>query len=161
MIVRCPDCRSKYEITRPKDLEALVKVRCPRCKAVFPVRRGEGDERAAGERRLRADSSRPVLDTAWVARPVGTAEARASRSRITDPALARRMARAMVSEIVLSREDDRKEGRRTETLLSRFGPAIVAAYEIYGRKVSSNLPAFRQIFRDAVNDVLGGGRKLL
>jgi hypothetical protein len=71
------------------------------------------------------------------------------------------MARAMVSEIVLSREDDRKEGRRTETLLSRFGPAIVVAYEIYGRKVSSDLPAFRQIFRDAVNDVLGGGRKLL
>lgn len=67
----------------------------------------------------------------------------------------------MISEIVLSRENDREEGRLTGTLLSRFGPDIVAAFGFYGEKVSPEVPTFRNIFRDAVNDILGQGQRVI
>ena len=153
MIVQCPDCRSKYEITSPKDVTVLAKVRCPRCNAVFPARRRPRVEKHDGGR------SSGAIEAAKDRRPrVHGAKA---RPRVTDPVLARRMARAMISEIVLSRESDREKGRLTGTLLSRFGPDIVAAFGIYGQKVSGDLPAFRSIFRDAVNDVLGKGQTVI
>lgn len=143
MIVRCPDCRANYEISRPRDLEGTVKVRCPRCKAVFPVD-------TAGERQ-----PDPVRNEAPV--PVR----KPMRDRITDPALARRMARAMLSEILLSREEERTRAEEADALLSQFGPLIAEAYSLYGDRVSRDLPAFRHIFRDAVNDVVGGGKQIL
>ena len=133
MIVRCPDCRANYEISRPRDLEGRVKVRCPRCKAVFPFE-ADGDN---------GPNPKPARD------------------RITDPVLARRMARAMLSEILLSREEERARAEEADALLSRFGPLIAEAYSLYGERVSRDLPTFRRIFRDAVNDVVGGGRQIL
>jgi predicted Zn finger-like uncharacterized protein len=143
MIVRCPDCRANYEITRPRDLEGKVKVRCPRCKAVFPVDTDRGSEPEP----VREET--PVV----IRKP--------SRDRIKDPALARRMARAMLSEILLSREEERARAEEADALLSRFGPLIAEAYSLYGERVSRDLPTFRHIFRDAVNDVVGGGKRIL
>ena len=49
MIVRCPDCRSKYEIAADRMPEDVTKLRCPRCKAVFPVSwAADGSAVAAG-----------------------------------------------------------------------------------------------------------------
>jgi predicted Zn finger-like uncharacterized protein len=155
MIVRCPDCRANYEISRPRDLEGKVKVRCPRCKAVFPVDTA-ADTAAdtavdtAGDRQpdpVRNESPIPVR--------------KPTRDRITDPTLARRMARAMLSEILLSREEERARAEEADALLSRFGPLIAEAYSLYGERVSRDLPAFRHIFRDAINDVVGGGKQIL
>jgi len=144
MIVNCPDCGSTYEITHQKEWGASVKVRCPRCKAVFPVH----DPDPAGP----AGDRKPA--------PVRPAPP-SSRPRIVDPVVARRLARAMVSEIVLVREREREEALRERTLLSRFGPAIASAYAVYRGKVSPQLPASRRIFREAVNELLGGGEPLL
>ncbi len=151
MIVRCPDCRANYEITRPRDLEGRVKVRCPRCKAVFPfdTDADNGPDPAGG----RVSASGREAEEKKPQRP--------RRARITDPALARRMARAMLSEILLSREQERSRAEEADALLSRFGPWIAEAYSLYGERVSRDLPAFRHIFRDAVNDLVGGGKRIL
>ena len=71
------------------------------------------------------------------------------------------MARAMLSEIMLTREEERARAEEADALLSRFGPLIAEAYSLYGERVSRDLPTFRRIFRDAVNDVVGGGRQIL
>jgi len=144
VIVRCPECRSKYEIAAPEALDPLVKVRCPQCKAVFSIR-GGGYSAATG--------SKPELATVKISRSV--------RPRITDPVLARRLARAMISEIVLNRREESEEARGEGALLSHFGPALVSAYDVYRAKVSPELVSAPRIFRDAVNDVLGGGERLL
>ena len=121
MIVRCPDCRANYEISRPRDLEGKVKVRCPRCKAVFSVDT-DGDRKPD-----------PVRGGA----PVSIRKPK--RDRITDPVLARRMARAMLSEILLSREQERARAEEADALLSQFGPLIAEAYSLYGERVSRDL----------------------
>ena len=138
MIVRCPDCRSQYEITTQPKLGTSVKVRCPRCKAVFPVR--------------------AVRET-----PVGrkTLVGQRKPSVVTDPMLARRMARTMISEIVLNRQTDRDQALRNHSVLSRFGPAIVSAYTVYTKKVSPDLKSSRTIFLDAINEILGDGSPLM
>ena len=151
MIVRCPDCRANYEITRPRDLEGRGKVRCPRCKAVFPVDT-DGDSGPDPVRGRPSVSGREAE---------GKKPHRPRRHRITDPALARRMARAMLSEILLSREQEWSRAEEADALLSRFGPWIAEAYSLYGERVSRDLPAFRHIFRDAVNDLVGGGKRIL
>ena len=139
MIVRCPDCRSQYEITTQPKLGTSVKVRCPRCKAVFPVR--------------------AVRKKTPVER--GTSVAQKDPPLVTDPKVARRMARVMISEIVLNRQTDRNQALRTRTVLSRFGPAIVSAYSVYTKKVSPDLKSSRSIFREAINEILGDGSPLI
>ena len=135
LIVRCPECRAKYEVTTDREILPAQRVRCPACKAVFPVSGGGPADREE------APSPR--------------------RSRISDPALARRLARAMMSEIVLNRRPERDAAREDGALLARFGPAVIGAYDIYVEKVSPDLAEAARIFRDAVNDVLGEGTPLL
>jgi hypothetical protein len=67
----------------------------------------------------------------------------------------------MVSEIVLNRRGERDAALVEGTVLTRFGPAIAAAYRLYGDKLVPELSGSRRIFRDAVNDILGGGRSIL
>jgi hypothetical protein len=67
----------------------------------------------------------------------------------------------MISEMVLNRRDECEEARRHGAVLSHFGPALASAYDLYRSKVSSDLASASRIFRDAVNDVLGGGERVL
>lgn len=140
IIVACPDCEAKYEINSPRSVAGEVNVRCPRCRSVFPVRGGEPAPATTG-RRMAA---------------VGPA-----RKQVTDPALARRLARAMISEMVLNRRRERDEALHSGAVLSRFGPAIAGAYDLYSGKVSPHLGEAPDIFREAVNEILGEGRRIL
>ena len=165
MIVRCPDCRSKYEIAADKIPVGVFKLRCPRCKAVFPVSAQFDGDAAATEPATSSapPAPQPVREVRLPepAPAASAASAPAERPRISDPALARRMARAMISEMVLNRRSERDEALSSETVLSCFGPAIAGAFEIYRAKVSPDLPSAPAYFRDAVNEILGGGVAVL
>jgi hypothetical protein len=67
----------------------------------------------------------------------------------------------MIAEIALGRSGDIEEAQRSRTLLSRLGPSILAAYRIYGNRVSPRLRESREIFREAVNEILGREETLL
>ena len=154
MIVRCPDCGAKYEIASDQVPRADFKLRCPRCKAVFPVSTAaEGPSSAEGKQVVEAPAPAASADA-----PVSASR---PRPRVTDPALARRMARAMISEMVLNRRAERDRALDSGTVLSRFGPAIVAAHEAYRERVAAGLVPAPRIFRDAVNEILGDGTPLL
>jgi hypothetical protein len=71
------------------------------------------------------------------------------------------MARAMISEMLLNRRIERDASREDGTVLSAFGPAIAAAFDIYREKVSPDLAVAPRLFREAVNDILGGDAPLL
>ncbi len=167
MIVRCPDCRTKYEIAADKAPASGFKLRCPRCKAVFPVSLGiEGGSLPAGATAPpppEAPAPRPEIRT--LPEPGSSAAAPPPpprpRNKVTDPALARRMARAMISEMVLNRRSERDEALRSGTVLRRFGPAIASAHDAYRSRVSPDLAPAPRIFREAINEVLGEGNRLL
>src|SRR5215831_2490572 len=123
MIIRCPDCRTEYTVQYDEGgMAPGARVRCPRCRVVFALPGPAPD----------APRRSPNL------------------RRISDPQLARRLARAMLSEIVLNRRSERDAALAEGRLLAKFGPAISSAYRLYGEKVAPELPGLRRIFREAV-----------
>jgi hypothetical protein len=83
------------------------------------------------------------------------------RHPIVDPQVATRLARAILSELVLLRDPERRDAMKHGTLLSTFGGDLVTAYRLYDGRISPRLRTSQRIFRDAVNEVLGGGTPLL
>ena len=78
-----------------------------------------------------------------------------------DPAQrARRLARALVSDLVAYHPQKREEGLKNGTLRPLFREDIKKSYEEYveqvGRDVAENSPHFQE----ALNEILGGGQKL-
>lgn len=165
MIVRCSDCGARYDVNTEGMDTAALKVRCPRCKAVFPVRPAAPESVRASFRQSPGVGAAPAVKTPDPEPEGAPFEDSPPRKRktppITDPRLARRLARAMVSEIVLNRQADKKEALGDGTLLSRFGPAILSAYREYAKRVSPRFPGSQRIFREAVNEILGDSRPVL
>ena len=73
---------------------------------------------------------------------------------------ARRLARALVSDLVAYHPQRREEGLRTGALKQLFRDEIRKSYEEYVEQVGSELAESTPFFRDALNDVLAGGRKV-
>ena len=73
---------------------------------------------------------------------------------------ARRLARALVSDLVAYHPQKREEGLRDGTLRQLFREEIKKSYEEYveqgGRELADSTPHFQ----DALNEILGSGRKL-
>lgn len=163
MIVRCPDCLSKYEIAAARVPEEGIRVRCPKCKAVFPVNRPNPEPAVAGTLRDAAAAGAPSRAPQPEVPPGtdrGDDPAARPRRRITDPVLAKRLARAICQEVLLPRQEEHRRAVESGSVLSTFGPAIVSAFALYGEKVAADLPGAERIFREAVNDVLGAGSVL-
>lgn len=79
----------------------------------------------------------------------------------SDPeARARRLARALVSDLVAYHPQRREEGVREGTLRQLFRDDIRKSYEEYQEQVGRELAERTRYFQDALNDILAGGRAL-
>ena len=102
------------------------------------------------------------------ARPdAGTAQGDAAQRRpinpflTRDPALrAKRLARALVSDIVAYHPARHAEGLRDGTLKTLFRDEIKKSYEEYVDQVGRDFAGSTTHFQDALNDVLASGKKL-
>jgi hypothetical protein len=78
-----------------------------------------------------------------------------------DPSLrAKRLARALVSDIVAYHPAKHAEGLRDGTLKTLFRDEIKKSYEEYIDQVGREFADSKKYFEEALNDVLAGGRKL-
>jgi hypothetical protein len=78
-----------------------------------------------------------------------------------DPnAKAKRLARALVSDIVAYFPQKREEGMRDGTLKQLLREEIKRSYEEYVEQVGREFAEGTTHFQDALNDVLAGGKKL-
>ncbi|HKH94404.1 MAG TPA: hypothetical protein VKA54_21540 [Gemmatimonadaceae bacterium] len=78
-----------------------------------------------------------------------------------DPnAKAKRLARALVSDIVAYFPQKREEGLRDGTLKQLFREEIKKSYEEYVEQVGREFADGTTHFQDALNDVLAAGKKL-
>jgi hypothetical protein len=78
-----------------------------------------------------------------------------------DPnAKAKRLARALVSDIVAYFPQKREEGLRDGTLKQLFREEIKKSYEEYVEQIGREFAEGTTHFQDALNDVLAGGKKL-
>jgi hypothetical protein len=78
-----------------------------------------------------------------------------------DPnAKAKRLARALVSDIIAYFPGKREEGIRDGTLKQLFREEIKKSYEEYVEQVGREFAETTTHFQEALNDVLAGGKKL-
>ncbi len=73
---------------------------------------------------------------------------------------ARRLARALVSDLVAYHPQKQEEGLRDGTLRQLFREEIKKSYEEYVEQVGRETAERSPHFQDALNEILGGGRKL-
>jgi len=78
-----------------------------------------------------------------------------------DPKVARRLARAVIQEVLYARGQERQDAFAHGTPLKVFGEDLADAYDLYAQRIAPELPGATATFRDAINDILGGGEKLL
>lgn len=73
---------------------------------------------------------------------------------------ARRLARALVSDLVAYHPQKREEGLRDGTLRQLFREEIKKSYEEYVEQVGKEVAESAPHFQDALNEILAGGRRL-
>jgi hypothetical protein len=73
---------------------------------------------------------------------------------------ARRLARALVSDLVVYQPQKREEGIRNGTLRELFRDEIRKSWDEYVAQVGAPVAESTTHFQDALNEVLAGGRKI-
>jgi hypothetical protein len=73
---------------------------------------------------------------------------------------AKRLARALVSDIVTYHPAKHAEGLRDGTLKQLFREEIKKSFEEYIAQVGQQLAESTTYFQEALNEVLGGGKKI-
>lgn len=94
-------------------------------------------------------------------RPVPAAANTVTPGAPVEADVARRIARALVSEVLLARREMRNEALRDGLLLARLGPAILDAWDRYRERVGAPIAEETRFFHEAVNDILGEGQLIL
>jgi hypothetical protein len=78
-----------------------------------------------------------------------------------DPETARRIARALIGDLLNSRHQSVDDARREGRVLSTLGNELLEVWDDYRRKVGEDQARDGRIFREAVNDLLGQGQAVL
>ena len=73
---------------------------------------------------------------------------------------AKRLARALVSDMVAYLPQKREEGIKNNTLKQLFREEIKKSYEEYVDQIGKEFAESTTHFQDALNDVLAGGKKI-
>jgi predicted Zn finger-like uncharacterized protein len=91
--------------------------------------------------------------------PAGTRPANPFLSQ--DPALkARRLARALISDMVVYHPGKRQEGMRDGNLKELFEEEIKKSWEEYAEQVGREVAESTTYFKEALNEILAGGRQI-
>jgi hypothetical protein len=78
-----------------------------------------------------------------------------------DPSLkAKRLARALISDMVVYHPAKRQEGLRDGNLKELFDEEIKKSWEEYSDQVGRELAESTSYFREALNEILAGGRQI-
>ena len=99
-------------------------------------------------------AARPAGDASPGARPINPFLANDPNQK------AKRLARALVSDMVAYHPQKRDEGVRAGTLKQLFREEIKKSYEEYVDQIGKEFAESTSHFQDALNDVLAGGKKV-
>ena len=172
MNASCPHCNTVFRVDPGKVPVGGARVRCSICRGVFQVG-GEAREAVGGSSPAPAQvaapaASAPAATAAPAQAPSPAPPAAAAPSRgapspfgASDPASkARRLARALISDIVTYHPERREKALREGTLRREFVEEIKKSWEEYVLQVGQETAQGTPHFRDALNDILARGQKV-
>src|SRR2546430_953801 len=186
MNVTCPSCETVYRVDPAKVPAGGVRARCAVCSSVFGVNPGGGGAagaRAPGPPRAappplpprspRAPAPAPPAPRAPAPRGPGAPAGAAPGQRLTSPLgrvnpfmvqdpkqKARRLARALVSDLVVYHPEKREQGLRDGTLPRLFKDEIEKSWQEYVEQVGAEIAKSTPFWTEALNEILAGGNKV-
>jgi len=183
--VTCSGCSTIFRVDPAKVPAGGVRARCSVCGGVFAVPDPGGAGAAPPVQDRRAAPAPPpatrvpVASTAApavapqppqappVAAPAPTPAAPAPARKAVNPFLsqdprakARRLARALVSDIVVYHPEKRRDGLRDGTLKLLFEEEILKSWEEYTEQVGLELAQSTPFFHEALNEILADGQPI-
>jgi predicted Zn finger-like uncharacterized protein len=179
MNAACPHCNTVFRVDPAKVPAGGARVRCSICRGVFQVG-ADAPAQPAAVAAVAAPASappaaapaeapapavveapRPAVSPAPAAPAPAAPRAAPSPFGASDPASkARRLARALVSDIVTYHPDRREAALRDGTLKREFKEEIKKSWEEYVQQVGQETAQGTTFFRDALNDILARGQKV-
>lgn len=189
MNVSCPQCRTVFRVNPAKVPEEGVRARCAICGSTFEVTApaseaepagvpsgarpspGLGElERSAPPAPARGPAPAPLPSPAArppappPAPPPGPPETPAAGAGLAPPAKLdprpRRLARALVSDLVTYHPDLQERGLREGRLKELFREEIKKSWQEYVEQVGLDMAKSSPYFRDALNEILARGQKV-
>lgn len=174
MNIGCPECSTVYRVDPARIPHGGITARCRECGATLRVEPGETAPGAVRNATL-APVSPPPAESQAGARPGQEPDAGAEavagaggRSRPDTPVFgpqdpdtrAKRLARALVSDIVVYNPEKWEESRAAGTLRKEFRDEVLKSWEEYVQQVGEEMAKKTPYFRDALNAILAEGKKV-
>lgn len=167
MNARCPHCQTLYRLDPARVPAGGTLARCARCRQTFrvgPAAAPTSPMREPGEGpRDGTMMARPDAPPASAAPPPFGPASPPSRSRFaaTSPDdRARRLARALVSDIIAYHEERWNRSLEAGTLKADFREEILKSWEEYVAQVGSAMAHGTPHFRNALNEILARGQQV-
>lgn len=168
MNAQCSHCNTVFRVDPAKVPQGGARVRCSVCRGVFEVRPAAAAASAASTSRPTAPApAQPAQHSVPTPSPAQPAQSAPAPSRpapsfgSNDPsAKARRLARALVSDIVTYHPERRDKALADGTLKREFMDEIKKSWEEYVQQVGATVARSTPHFRDALNDILARGQSL-
>ncbi len=172
MNAQCTHCNTIFRVDPGKVPAGGVRARCSICRNVFEIRVPGAQPAPVAAPPAPAPAPAPVAPApapvaaaptpppAPPARaPAAPAAPRANPFGANDPgAKARRLARALVSDIVTYHPERRDQALQSGTLKREFMDEIKKSWEEYVAQVGPELARSTPHFRDALNEILAKGQ---
>lgn len=165
MNLACPDCNTVYRIDPARVPEAGAATRCRECGTHF---RADGPDTSIGvarvaervEERVEAPAAERV-EAPVTERVEAPADQRAPAFGPQDPdTRAKRLARALVSDIVVYNRDRWEKSRDAGSLRTDFREEIMKSWEEYVQQVGNEMAKGTPYFREALNAILAEGQRV-
>jgi predicted Zn finger-like uncharacterized protein len=177
MNISCPECRAVYRIDLARVPGGGVRTRCEACSGTFLIDHAPEADRpglvTAGRRpepatELPAPGAVQSEGTERAAPAPAPAPASAASAGASAPAFgpqdprtrARRLARALVSDIKVYHRDRWEHSALAGTLRTEFRQEILKSWDEYVEQVGEEMAKRTPYFRDALNDILADGGRV-
>jgi predicted Zn finger-like uncharacterized protein len=187
MIVECSHCHTKYNVEDRKIPTQGVKVRCKKCGDVIYIKKRTSPEEAAkpttesaamGEHPKekmppppqvekppsvvlpkKAEAERRAVEES-VERKIHVPDEQMSEADKKWHARARRLAKALASDLVLYNKARVEQGIREGNLAQLLGPEIRRSWEYYCQQIPQHIVENTDYFKEQLNTILGKGKKI-
>ena len=167
MNVSCPECGTVFRVDPAKVPAGGIQARCSVCSGVMSVLSAEGEaEPAAAAPSRKAGAVKQAPAPAAVKPKAGDTPKVAAKPSINpflsrDPGIrAKRLARALISDMVTYYPAKHEEGLRDGTLKKLFKDEIKKSYEEYVSQVGTEFAESTTFFQDSLNELLANGKKV-
>jgi hypothetical protein len=153
MTTTCPHCSTTFRIDPAKVPEDGVSVRCSVCEGVFHVSTG-------GTRQPEREAETSPPSPAAPETPASPSAPSAAFGAPDPDAKARRLARALISDIATYHPERRERSLQAGKLRTEFQEEIKKSWEEYMSQVGADTARNAPHFRDALNDILAQGQRV-